>query len=173
MLSGAPILVDDIRFHRGRRGVQPASVILSDIRRAVLLLGIDGDSPERHAWTDLLADAAHLSSGDRPDAVWMDGNMRDAPMLCKDGYPANARRGLFGLTASEFALYHVRDTTTDIHNMYANAAAFIHLAYRRFGFDPLSEEAVRASTDAVLADVRHGETVRGFLFRNAPVDVAV
>lgn len=163
MFSADPILVDDIKFYRSRRGPQPPQVISGEIRKAIKFTFPDSDDLLFHAWDDLLNDAAHVSSGSRPDAVWVDGKTADATVICRDGIPANARRGLFGLTASEFALHHLKGTTTDIHNMYSNTLAFMHMVSRRHTFNPSSPDAVRANTDKVLSEVKHGETVRGFL----------
>lgn len=163
MFSADPILVDDIKFYRSRRGPQPPQVLSGEIRKAINFAFPNTDDLLFHAWDDLLTDAAHVSSGSRPDAVWVDGKTVDAVILCQDGIPANARRGLFGLTATEFALYHLKDTTTDIHNMYANTLAFMCMVSRRNTFTPTSPDAVRANTDKVLTAARHGVTVRGFL----------
>lgn len=165
MFDLKPILVDDIKFYRGRRGVQPPYVISAEIHRTVALLGLGSDSPAFHAWADLLADAARQSSGNRPDAVWTDDTTNDAVLICKDGYPSNARRGLMGLTAAEFAYYHVDKTATDIHNMHANAAAFMHKACRKWLIDPLSEREIADASATVLTETRRGDVVRGFLYR--------
>jgi hypothetical protein len=171
MLARAPITLDDIQFLRGRRGVQPAEVVESELRKAILLLGTSTDTALYRAWMNLMSESANLTSGFRPDAVWMDGDTRDARMVCKDGYPANARRGLFGLTSAEFALYHVANTTTDIHNMYANAAAFMSMVSERFRFNPGSAERVREFHDIVVKETSRSDTVRGFLFRMEPAAI--
>ena len=162
MFATDPILVDDIKFYRGKRGHQPLEAVLSAAHRAITAAVPHAQEHDREAWVNLLTKAAEVSSGNRPDAVWADGDARDSVLLCRDGFPASARRGLMGLTAAQFAHYHLQRTTTDIHNMFANTAALIHMVCRTQLISPTDVDAVLSVSGRVLGMVRHGDEVRGF-----------